>query len=60
MIAKGWDSIEYILTKHTKYICDVPIYFYFGDQDWMDKIGAYNLAKNNNNINIRIIENAGH
>ncbi|CAD8175783.1 unnamed protein product [Paramecium pentaurelia] len=60
VIARGWDSIEYILTKHSKYTAEVPIYFYFGDQDWMDKKGAYNLAKNNNNIKIRIIENAGH
>lgn len=60
MLARGWDSIEYILTKHCKYSTDKPIYFYFGEVDWMDKKGAYNLAGNFNNVKVEIIKNAGH
>ncbi|CAD8086389.1 unnamed protein product [Paramecium sonneborni] len=60
VIARGWDSIEYILTQHNKYIYNIPIYFYFGNIDWMDKKGAQNLANNHQNVKIRIIENAGH
>jgi hypothetical protein len=35
-IAKGWSSIEYILTQHHRKTKHIPIYFYFGEVDWMD------------------------
>jgi len=43
-MAKGWDSIEYILTSNRYKIKEIPIYFYFGDEDWMDSKGALDLA----------------
>lgn len=44
VIAKGWDSIEYIFTYNREKISKIPIHFYYGEKDWMDKTGAINLV----------------
>lgn len=31
VMAKGWDSIEYIFTNNRYKIKEIPIHFYFGD-----------------------------
>ena len=38
----------------------IRVEFFFGDQDWMSKDGATRLAKDFNNIEMHIIDNAGH
>lgn len=42
---------------------DFPIEFYFGDKDWMDKVGAEQLEREQtggNTIYCRVIEKCGH
>lgn len=60
VIAKGWDSIEYILTNNDVKIKNIPINFYYGEKDWMDKTGAINLVSKYSNIKLQIIKDAGH
>ncbi|CAD8187809.1 unnamed protein product [Paramecium pentaurelia] len=57
--AKDHNSIESILSENMNQIKNIPISFYFGDQDWMDHQGAINLNFYQN-INLRIINDAGH
>lgn len=37
IFAKNNNSIETILTTNRNYIKNIPISFYFGEIDWMDK-----------------------
>lgn len=38
----------------------IPMAFFYGDRDWMNKKGAEQLAESNDNIHLKIISNSDH
>jgi len=49
--------LEKIIEEEIK----IPVFSYFGDDDWMDSLGARNLTKKENlPFSMKIIKNSGH